>query len=172
MKTTRSKLDLYLILMRLDRPVGSLLLLWPTLAALWIAADGIPPLPMIIVFTLGTFVMRSAGCVINDYADRNVDSHVERTRNRPLALGLISKVEALLLFTGLCAVALILLRSQSDPTMTGLIRAKPRLTRLTFPARRAALHPLYNIHSRGKQPANATRGVKKRSEERVSGRFF
>lgn len=109
MKTTSSKFALYLVLMRLDRPVGSLLLLWPTLAALWIAADGIPPLTMIIVFTLGTLVMRSAGCVMNDYADREVDSHVERTRNRPLATGLISKFEALLLFAGLCTVALLLL---------------------------------------------------------------
>lgn len=109
MKTTQSKLDLYLVLMRLDRPVGSLLLLWPTLAALWIAADGFPPLTMIMVFTLGTFVMRSAGCVINDYADRNVDGQVERTRNRPLALGLVSKVEVLLLFAALCTVALLLL---------------------------------------------------------------
>ena len=109
MKTTRSKFDLYLVLMRLDRPVGSLLLLWPTLAALWIAANGIPPLTMIIVFTMGTLVMRSAGCVINDYADREVDAHVERTRNRPLATGLISKFEALLLFAGLCSVALLLL---------------------------------------------------------------
>ncbi len=109
MKATSSKFALYLVLMRLDRPVGSLLLLWPTLAALWIAADGIPPLTMIIVFTLGTLVMRSAGCVMNDYADREVDGHVERTRNRPLATGLISKFEALLLFAGLCTVALLLL---------------------------------------------------------------
>ncbi len=109
MKTTSSKFALYLVLMRLDRPVGSLLLLWPTLAALWIAADGIPPLTMIIVFTLGTLVMRSAGCVMNDYADREVDGHVERTRNRPLATGLISKFEALLVLAGLCTVALLLL---------------------------------------------------------------
>lgn len=109
MKTTSSKFALYLVLMRLDRPVGSLLLLWPTLAALWIAADGIPPLTMIIVFTLGTLVMRSAGCVMNDYADREVDRHVERTRNRPLATGLISKFEALLVLAGLCTVALLLL---------------------------------------------------------------
>lgn len=109
MKTTSSKFALYLVLMRLDRPVGSLLLLWPTLAALWIAADGIPPLTMIIVFTLGTLVMRSAGCVMNDYADREVDGHVERTRNRPLATGLISRFEALLVLAGLCTVALLLL---------------------------------------------------------------
>ncbi len=109
MKTASSKLDLYLVLMRLDRPVGSLLLLWPTLAALWMAADGLPPPTMIVVFTLGTFVMRSAGCVINDYADRKLDGQVERTRDRPLALGLVSKVEVLLLFAGLCCVALMLL---------------------------------------------------------------
>ena len=66
----------YLELMRLDKPVGTFLLLWPTLAALWLAADGSPPWHLVLVFVLGTFVMRSAGCVINDYADREVDGHV------------------------------------------------------------------------------------------------
>jgi len=99
----------YLQLMRLDRPVGSLLLLWPTLAALWMAADGIPPLHLILIFTLGTFLMRSAGCVINDYADRNVDGAVTRTKERPLATGAVSTTEALLLFTGLVAAAGVLL---------------------------------------------------------------
>ena len=73
-------LDEYLKLTRLDRPVGSLLLLWPTLAALWMAAAGQPPFYLIIVFTLGTLLMRSAGCVINDYADRKVDGSVKRTK--------------------------------------------------------------------------------------------
>ena len=70
--------------MRLDRPWGSLLLLWPTLTALWIAAEGTPAVYLIVIFTLGTFVMRSAGCVINDYADRHVDRFVARTKDRPL----------------------------------------------------------------------------------------
>ena len=73
----------YLRLMRLDRPVGTLLLLCPTLAALAMAAGDIPPLELIIIFTVGTFVMRSAGCVINDYADRHVDGAVKRTKDRP-----------------------------------------------------------------------------------------
>jgi len=95
----------YLKLMRLDRPVGSLLLLWPTLAALWMAAEGLPPISLIIIFTLGTFLMRSAGCVINDYADRHVDGFVERTAARPMATGTITERSALLLFAGLCACA-------------------------------------------------------------------
>ena len=99
----------YLKLMRLDKPVGSLLLLWPTLAALWMAADGMPPLALIIIFTLGTFLMRSAGCVINDYADRNVDGSVARTSGRPLATGAVGEREALLLFAGLVTGAGILL---------------------------------------------------------------
>ena len=77
----------YLRLMRINKPIGSLLLLWPTLTSLWMAAEGIPNLDLIIIFILGTFVMRSAGCVINDYADRNIDGKVERTKERPLATG-------------------------------------------------------------------------------------
>ena len=99
----------YLKLMRLDRPVGSLLLLWPTLAALWMAADGLPPFALIVVFTLGTFLMRSAGCVINDYADRHVDGAVERTSDRPLVSGAISEQQALMLFAGLCVASAVLL---------------------------------------------------------------
>ena len=108
-KVKRAKVHDYLTLMRLDRPVGSLLLLWPTLAALWMAADGMPTLDLIIIFTLGTFLMRSAGCVINDYADRHVDGAVERTRDRPLATGKVSEKQALLLFAGLVSGAGILL---------------------------------------------------------------
>jgi 4-hydroxybenzoate polyprenyltransferase len=101
-------------LTRLDRPVGIGLLLWPTLWALWIAAralpDGtrIPALKLLLVFVAGTVVMRSAGCVINDFADRDIDPHVKRTRNRPLATRQISPYEALGLFGGLVAVALLL----------------------------------------------------------------
>jgi len=94
--------------MRLDRPVGSLLLLWPTLAALWMASAGLPHLGLLVIFILGTFVMRSAGCVINDYADREVDGSVERTKDRPLATGVISPREALMLFAGLVAIAGVL----------------------------------------------------------------
>ncbi len=95
----------YLQLMRLDKPVGSLLLLWPTLAALWMAAGGVPPLSLVVIFTLGTFLMRSAGCVINDYADRHVDGAVTRTRARPLVTGDITSKQALTLFAALCIAA-------------------------------------------------------------------
>ncbi|MDP6375122.1 MAG: 4-hydroxybenzoate octaprenyltransferase [Pseudomonadales bacterium] len=104
----------YLRLMRLDRPVGTLLLLWPTLAALWMAAEGTPPLALIAVFTVGTFVMRSAGCVINDVADRQVDPNVRRTRARPLATGELSVRDALTLFVGLCVLAALLLLLLND----------------------------------------------------------
>ena len=95
--------------MRFDRPVGSLLLLWPTLAALWVAAEGVPSIELIAVFTLGVFIMRAAGCVINDLADRRLDPLVARTRNRPLATGAVSVRGALGLFAGLCFAALALL---------------------------------------------------------------
>lgn len=91
--------------MRLDNPVGSLLLLWPTLTALFMAADAPPQIVLVIVFTAGTFLMRSAGCVINDYTDRHVDGAVERTKNRPLVTGEISPKQALLLFACLVLAA-------------------------------------------------------------------
>lgn len=98
----------YRQLMRLDRPIGTLLLLWPTYWALWLAADGLPSLKNFIIFTLGVFLMRAAGCVINDYADRNFDGHVKRTRERPLATGKVSEKEALLLFAVLVGCSFIL----------------------------------------------------------------
>lgn len=98
----------YLELMRVDKPVGTLLLLWPTLAALWMAAGEIPPWHLIVIFTLGTILMRSAGCVINDYADRDIDGAVERTKHRPLVTGAVSPRAALLLFFGLALSAGIL----------------------------------------------------------------
>lgn len=104
----------YLRLMRLDRPVGTLLLLWPTLAALWLAAGGVPPLMLLGVFVLGTFLMRSAGCVINDIADRKVDPLVARTRNRPLAAGEIGPGQAAGLFAVLCAASASLLFFLND----------------------------------------------------------
>ena len=107
----KEKLDLYEKLMRLDKPIGILLLLWPTLWALWLSAQGRPNWVIVWIFILGTVLMRSAGCVINDYADRDFDKHVERTRERPLTAGRVSTREALVLFAGLClaAFALVLL---------------------------------------------------------------
>ncbi|BBO21900.1 MAG: 4-hydroxybenzoate octaprenyltransferase [Rhodocyclaceae bacterium] len=108
--TLRQRLDAYERLMRLDKPIGTLLLLWPTMWAMWIAADGAPSLFLVWIFALGTLLMRSAGVVMNDYADRHFDPHVERTKNRPLAAGVVSEREALLLASGvtLCAFLLIL----------------------------------------------------------------
>ena len=105
LRSLNSHLGPYLALMRADRPVGTLLLLWPTLAALWLAADGAPPIGLILVFTLGTWLMRSAGCVINDIADRKIDGHVARTETRPLATGRVSTRNAVMLFLGLAAAA-------------------------------------------------------------------
>ena len=95
----------YLALTRIDRPVGTLLLLWPTLAALWLAAEGAPPFYLLFVFSLGTWLMRSAGCVINDIADRRIDGHVRRTSGRPLATGEISTGGAVVVFLALAALA-------------------------------------------------------------------
>ena len=99
------RVDLYEKLMRLDKPVGTLLLLWPTLWGLWLATDGAPNLMLLWIFVLGTVLMRSAGCVINDYADSAFDAHVERTKDRPLATGQVSRMEALLLAGGLTSAA-------------------------------------------------------------------
>lgn len=111
MATLRQKLPLYLALIRFDRPIGTYLLLWPTLWALWIAAEGSPDIGLLVIFTLGTFLMRSAGCAINDFADRHFDGRVERTAQRPLARGVISPREALAVAAVLCllAFALVLL---------------------------------------------------------------
>jgi 4-hydroxybenzoate polyprenyltransferase len=106
----------YVRLMRLDRPIGTLLLLWPTLAALWLAADGPPPWHLVLVFALGTVLMRSAGCVINDYADRDWDRHVARTAGRPLTAGDLSVTAALVLFAALSLAALLLLLFLNPPT--------------------------------------------------------
>lgn len=103
-----ARLKDYAVLMRLDRPIGSLLLLWPTLWALWFASGGRPDPRILMVFVIGVFLMRSAGCVINDYADRGFDPHVERTRNRPIATGRVAPREALVLFTVLCGAAFAL----------------------------------------------------------------
>ena len=104
----RSRLSLYLDLIRWDRPAGTLLLLWPTLSALWIAAGGFPGWHLLAVFVLGTFLMRSAGCAVNDVADREFDRHVKRTANRPVTRGAIGVREALALGAALALVAFAL----------------------------------------------------------------
>ncbi len=111
MNIPREQWRQYARLMRLHRPIGILLLLWPTLWALWIAAGGWPDPLVLFVFVAGVVLMRSAGCVINDYADRHFDPHVARTKDRPIAAGQVSEREALILFAVLCAVsfALVLL---------------------------------------------------------------
>ncbi len=98
----------FLQLMRLDRPIGTWLLMWPTLWALWIAAEGIPGRDLLLIFVAGVYAMRAAGCVVNDYADRHFDGHVKRTRNRPLATGRISEGEAQALFAILVMTAFVL----------------------------------------------------------------
>ena len=104
----RQRVSEYEKLMRLDKPIGILLLLWPTLWALWVASDGRPAAWVVAIFVVGTVLMRSAGCVINDYADKDFDGHVERTRNRPLAARRISPKEALGLAAGLALLSFLL----------------------------------------------------------------
>lgn len=103
-----NQLQAYAALMRMDRPIGSWLLAWPAYWALLIASQGEPTLKLLVVFTLGVFVMRSAGCVINDFADRHIDGHVKRTQQRPLATGAVAPWEAVALFILLLAIALAL----------------------------------------------------------------
>lgn len=104
----KARIDLYEKLMRLDKPIGILLLLWPTLWALWLASRGHPHWAVLLIFCLGTVLMRSAGCVMNDLADADFDKHVERTRDRPLATGALPRKEALLLALGLALCAFLL----------------------------------------------------------------
>ena len=98
----------YAKLMRLDRPIGTLLILWPTLCGLWLAAEGMPSWKNLLIFSLGAWLMRSAGCVINDYADRHIDGRVKRTQDRPLATGQVSAQEAIRLFLVLAVLAFVL----------------------------------------------------------------
>ncbi len=100
----------YAYLIRLDKPIGTLLLLWPTLWALWLASSGIPNLSILLIFTIGTFLMRSAGCAINDYADRDFDRHVKRTQSRPVTSGKISGKEAVAVAGILALLAFLLIQ--------------------------------------------------------------
>lgn len=116
----KEKLNHYERLMRLDKPIGILLLLWPTLWALWLSSNGRPDWIVLWVFVLGTVLMRSAGCVINDYADRDFDRHVERTKERPLTAGKVTTKEALLLFAGLSLAAFMLVISLGNTLLIWL----------------------------------------------------
>lgn len=107
----------YLQLTRLDRPIGILLLLWPTLMALWIAAEGVPDFKLLLIFTLGVVLMRSAGCAINDFADREVDGGVWRTENRPLATGVLKPWQAVATFVGLALLAFLLVLQLNQLTI-------------------------------------------------------
>lgn len=112
-----TKAKAYWQLTRMDRPIGTLLLLWPTLWALVIAAEGMPSINVLIVFILGVFLMRSAGCVINDFADRKVDGHVKRTKNRPLPSGVVTSKEAIGLFLILAVVSFLLVLTMNPLTV-------------------------------------------------------
>jgi len=113
----KQQLPDYARLMRLDKPIGILLLLWPTLWALWVAAEGLPSLSNLIIFVLGVILMRSAGCVINDYADRDFDLHVRRTKDRPLTSGRVTTKEALSLFIVLVLTSFILVLFTNTETI-------------------------------------------------------
>ncbi|MBU1665080.1 MAG: 4-hydroxybenzoate octaprenyltransferase [Gammaproteobacteria bacterium] len=118
--TLTERLSLYEKLMRLDKPIGILLLAWPTLWGLWLSGAGEPDPMVFWIFALGVVLMRSAGCVINDYADRHFDAHVERTKNRPLAAGQVSEKEALWLAGGLALLAFLLLLPLQNTLLIGL----------------------------------------------------
>jgi 4-hydroxybenzoate polyprenyltransferase len=106
----RERFISYAHLIRLDKPIGTLLLLWPTLWALWLASSGVPDLTILLIFTVGTFLMRSAGCAINDYADRDFDRHVKRTQGRPVTSGKISGKEAVAVAGVLAFLAFLLIQ--------------------------------------------------------------
>jgi 4-hydroxybenzoate polyprenyltransferase len=137
------RLTLYARLMRLDRPIGIYLLLWPALWALWFAARGVPDLRVLIVFVLGVVLMRSAGCAINDYADRDIDGHVARTRDRPLASGQLAPWEALAVFAvlSLMAFALTLLLNP----LTSALSVAGALLAASYPYMKR-FHPLPQVH--------------------------
>jgi len=108
LQQARERFPHYWQLMRFDRPIGTLLVLWPTLWGLWLAAEGVPRADLLVIFVLGVVLMRAAGCVINDFADRKIDGHVERTKDRPIATGRVQPREALFLFAALVLLSFIL----------------------------------------------------------------
>lgn len=132
------RLHQYALLMRLHRPIGIFLLLWPTLWALWMASGGYPKVLVAIVFISGVILMRSAGCVINDYADRHFDPHVRRTRERPLASGQVNEREALILFVVLCLLAFSLVLLMN--TLTIALSVVGALLAATYPFMKRYTH--------------------------------
>lgn len=129
--TLPERLTLYIQLTRLHRPIGILLLLWPTLWGVWIAGNGYPAWHVVLIFLLGTTLMRSAGCVINDYADRHIDKHVTRTRERPITSGSIAPVEALWLAAALALAAFLLILPLN--TLTLLLSVPAVLLAASYP---------------------------------------
>ncbi|HIC7646671.1 TPA: 4-hydroxybenzoate octaprenyltransferase [Serratia liquefaciens] len=133
----QSKWQAYSHLMRIDKPIGTLLLLWPTLWALWLAGKGVPSLSILLVFVVGVFLMRAAGCVVNDYADRAVDGHVKRTAGRPMPSGRVSEKEAKILFVVLVLISFALVLTLNAMTIwlslaaLGLAWAYPFMKRVT-----------------------------------------
>ena len=121
----------FIQLTRLDKPVGTFLLLWPTLAALWIAADGVPGVWILTAFVAGTFVVRAAGCVINDIADRDFDRHVQRTENRPLTQGRVSLAESYAVFVVLALIGLVIVMTLN--VLTQLLAAAGILIVIAYP---------------------------------------
>lgn len=113
----KDKLTAYAQLMRMDKPIGTYLVLWPAYWALWIAAEGIPDLKLLFIFTLGAFLTRSAGCAINDFADRKVDGHVQRTTQRPIPSGRVSPREAVVVFSTMMLLAFMLVLFTNLPTI-------------------------------------------------------
>ncbi len=126
-----NRLKLYAQLVRADKPIGILLLLWPTLIALWLASDGKPDWTLVLIFTLGTVLMRSAGCAINDYADREFDKHVKRTVNRPLTSGKIASWEALAVAAVLALISFLLILPLN--TLTKLLSVAAVLIAASYP---------------------------------------
>jgi len=135
---TMGKWQAWCRLMRIDKPIGSLLLLWPTLWALWLAGRGAPSVGVLVVFILGVFLMRAAGCVINDFADRKIDGHVKRTASRPLPSGTISEKEAKILFVLLVAAAFGLVLTLN--TMTILLSVAGLALAWVYPFMKRVTH--------------------------------
>jgi len=137
-KSLTSNVNNYVKLARIDKPIGIFLVLWPTLWALWLAAEGVPSLDVLAIFVAGCVLMRSAGCVINDFADRNIDGDVERTKDRPLVTGKISPKNALIFFASLCLIAFLLVLQTNELTIylsfgaLALAAAYPFMKRYTY----------------------------------------
>lgn len=141
--TLQQRLGYYAELIRINRPIGIYLLLWPTLWALWIAAEGVPSLGILVVFVLGVALMRSAGCAINDYADRHLDKHVKRTQQRPLTAGHISAKEAIAVFITLALIAFLLVLQLNIATI--LLSTGALLLAASYPFMKR-YHALPQVH--------------------------